>query len=226
MSFVVYTIDIPAESWSQLVDQGVWQVIGVSLKRDWFQTLTHIAVTSLWILPVIRAGLGVRLAFLLASAAAHVGLSYWFNFQWVNNGQPNGIDGGPLGFLTWTIPALVGTAACDIVLSGRAVLTRLSCWAALVMLTGYVLSCGTRFYDIAVESPEAAVQERLALQPVWPPPGPGNVRRSDGKQAHARAAGGTSLRAATAPAGRDRPELSSAAMELLDDESPRERSRT
>src|SRR5438309_3576453 len=37
---------------------------------------------------------------LFRSAAAHVGLSAWFNFEWVNT-SPNGIDGGPLGFLTW-----------------------------------------------------------------------------------------------------------------------------
>ena len=72
----------------------------------------HIAVTSLWILPVIRAGIGIRVLWMIGSAAAHVALSYWFNFEWVNS-SPNGIDGGPLGFLTWTIPAIVGTLACD-----------------------------------------------------------------------------------------------------------------
>ncbi len=109
------------------------------------------------------------MAFLLASAAAHVGLSYGFNFAWVNNEQPNGIDGGPLGFLTWTIPTLVGTVACDIVLSGRAVLRRCCTWAALLMLIGYLLSCGTRCYDVPAGQPELAAENKLASQPVWPP---------------------------------------------------------
>ena len=103
-------------SWTK----AVWQAIRVPLKRDWFQTLTHIAVTSLWILPVIRSGWIPRLLYMVGSAALHVALSYWFYFAWVNNGQPNGIDGGPLGFLTWTIPTIIGTFACDILLSRAA----------------------------------------------------------------------------------------------------------
>ena len=122
LSLVLYSAGIPPENWRQLIDGDAWSFVRVALKGNWFQTLTHIAVTSLWILPVIRAGWGVRMAFLLASAAAHLVLSSAFNFAWVNNGQPDAIDGGPLGFLTWTIPTLVGTMACDIALSGRAVL--------------------------------------------------------------------------------------------------------
>ncbi len=78
----------------------------------------HIAVTSLWLLPVVHCNAGIRIAWMLASALAHVGLSYWFNFVWVNT-DPNGIDGGPLGFLTWTVPAIVGTIACDVFLQHR-----------------------------------------------------------------------------------------------------------
>jgi hypothetical protein len=120
-------------------------------------------------LPVIRAGLSSRIAYLLASAALHVVLSYIFYFQWVNNGQPNGIDGGPLGFLTWTIPTIVGTIACDIVLSRRAILIRLSCWAAGLMLLGYLASCGTRFYDVPKDRPSPSTVQRLAAHPVVPP---------------------------------------------------------
>ena len=168
VSLVVYTVDAPAQTWSQLVDRGLWEAIRVPLKRDWFQTLTHIAVTSLWILPVIRAGLLSRIVYLVASAALHLGISYWFYFQWVNNGQPNGIDGGPFGFLTWTIPTLVGTVACDIVLSQRAILARLSLWATMLMLLGYLASCGTRFYDVPAEPASAPAAEKLATQPVVP----------------------------------------------------------
>ena len=41
---------------------------------------------------------GPTSAYMVGSAALHVALSYWFYFAWVNNGQPNVIDGGPLGF--------------------------------------------------------------------------------------------------------------------------------
>jgi predicted acyltransferase len=118
-------------------------------KRTWFQTLLHIAVTSLWILPVIRSGAFVRIGWLLASAGAHVVLSWWFNFAWVNT-DPVGIDGGPLGFLTWSIPALVGTFACDALVVEESVRRpgKLLAWSVLLMLVGYGLSCGTRLYDV------------------------------------------------------------------------------
>ncbi len=169
VSFVVYTTGSAADTWQQLVEQGIWQALREPLKRDWFQTLTHIAVTSLWILPVIRAGALVRILHILASAVLHVGLSYWFYFAWVNNGQPNGIDGGPLGFLTWTIPTIVGTLACDVVLSRRAVFVRLACGAIGLMLLGYVFSCGTRFYDRPEQSESTSAQDKIAADPVVPP---------------------------------------------------------
>jgi predicted acyltransferase len=137
-------------------------------KRTWFQTLLHIAVTSLWILPVIRSGAFVRVAWLLASAGAHVALSWWFNFAWVNS-DPVGIDGGPLGFLTWTIPALVGTLACDALAGEEAVRRpgKLLAWSVLLMLVGYGLSCVTRLYDVppAEQSPTLG---KFATSPVLP----------------------------------------------------------
>ena len=53
-------------------------------KRDWFQTLMHIAVTSLWILPVIRLKPIWRILYMIASALLHLWLSDRFNFYWVN----------------------------------------------------------------------------------------------------------------------------------------------
>ena len=78
----------------------------------------HIAVTSLWILPVIRAGTAWRVVYLIVSALIHMGLSQAFCMEWVNR-DPSGVDGGPLAFLTWSIPAIVGTLACDLVMSSR-----------------------------------------------------------------------------------------------------------
>lgn len=116
VALVVYAVPQRAENWQKLTEMTIWDIFGEPLKRNWFQTLMHIAVTALWLVPVIRARAMVRIGWMLGSAIAHVGLSYWFNFTWVNT-APNGIDGGPLAFLTWTIPAIVGTLACDAVAS-------------------------------------------------------------------------------------------------------------
>jgi predicted acyltransferase len=150
VSFAIYTEGRAVENWEQLVDLGAWNVVAPYLKRHWLQTLGQIAITSLWILPVIRAGAGVRILFTLASGIAHVGLSHLFNYHWVNT-DPNGVDGGPLGFLTWTIPTIVGTLACDAVVEAprRPRLGRIMLTALTIMGLGYVFSCGTRLYDLS-----------------------------------------------------------------------------
>jgi hypothetical protein len=120
---------------------------------------------------VIRAGAAVRVAYLLASAAAHVALSAWFNFSWVNT-PPHGIDGGPLGFLTWCIPALVGTLACDAVAGAAGGFRpgRLLAWAVGLMAVGYALSCATRLYDVPA-APTGSPRGKLADSPVLFPEG-------------------------------------------------------
>jgi predicted acyltransferase len=171
VSMVVYAAAKPAETWTQLVEMGPLAALGPALKRNWFQTLMHIAATSLWILPVIRAGIGLRLSFAAASAILHVCLSWQFNFVWCNT-DPNAIDGGPLGFLTWVIPAIMGTVACDWVTAPD----RNTPWLRMIgvslvlMLVGWGLSCGTRFYDVPAERVDALKDVRLAEDPVVPGP--------------------------------------------------------
>ncbi len=169
LSVVIYTPSAPAATWEALRSLSLWEIIGPPLKRDWFQTLMHIAVTSLWITPVIRATVRVRIGWLLLSAALHVGLSWWFNFAWCNT-SPNAIDGGPLGFLTWSVPALLGTLTCDAFTSspGRPPLLRLAAGALLLMGLGWLLSCGTRLYDVDATSTSAPSGQKLADDPVWP----------------------------------------------------------
>jgi len=193
VSLVIYTVGRRAENWEALTALGFWGAIGEPLKRNWFQTLMHIAVTSLWLIPVIHRGATARIAWMLASAIAHVILSYLFNFTWVNS-PPNGIDGGPLGFLTWTIPAMVGTLACDVFHTGGERLKvrspaflRVSIAAIGLMLLGYGFSCGTRFYDVVPMAASGGVNDgqdeaaavaavpvpavpKLAEDPVWPSP--------------------------------------------------------
>ena len=169
LSVVIYAASRPADSWDQLKALGPLGMFGRALKREWFQTLMHIAATSLWILPFIRTTTNVRIAFAITSAALHVALSWWFNFEWCNT-SPNAIDGGPLGFLTWTVPAVTGTVACDLV-AHPAVPQR---WARLLsgslvlMAVGWVLSCGTRFYDVPADQVDSLRDIRLDANPVIP----------------------------------------------------------
>ncbi len=103
----------------------------------------HIAITTIWILPVIAAGPWIRVAFLIASAALHLWLSSRFYFDWA--WKLPVIDGGPLGFLTWAIPTLAGSLTYDAVAGGqddRKTLAKLAGWSLGLMLLGYMLSCG------------------------------------------------------------------------------------
>jgi hypothetical protein len=119
---------------------GLRGFVATAFQRNLFQTLVHIALTSLWVLPVIAAGPGARVGYLIMSAALHLWLSSRFYFEWVW-GRP-GIDGGPLGFLSWTIPLLVGSLAYDALAKGReGKVTPLAAWGAVLMLIGYAISC-------------------------------------------------------------------------------------
>ncbi|HIE97967.1 MAG TPA: hypothetical protein EYG03_13840 [Planctomycetes bacterium] len=169
LSVVIYAASRPADTWNQLTALGPLGIFGQALKREWFQTLMHIAATSLWILPFIRTRTSVRIAFAVASAVLHVALSWWFNFEWCNT-SPNAIDGGPLGFLTWAVPALTGTVACDLVTQPdvRRRWVRLLSGAVALMGLGWTLSCGTRFYDVPADQVDSLRDIRLDANPVIP----------------------------------------------------------
>jgi len=144
-------------------------------KRRVFQTLLHIAATSLWILPVIGKPARVRFAYLLASGLLHIGVSSWFNFSWVNS-SPTGIDGGPLGFLAWSVPALAGTLACDSVRQlGVGSVMRLAGYGFVVALCGWGLSNATVLYNVhrdkadpSTASESVARVPKFAADPVIP----------------------------------------------------------
>jgi predicted acyltransferase len=168
VALVIYHVGPRARSWDELTKMGAWEALRQPLKGTWFQTLMHIAVTSVWILPVIRAGAAVRIAYMLASAALQVILSYWFYFDWVHTG---GIDGGPLGFLGWTIPTIVGTLACDAVAGHEHPRVRtMFVWSAILMAVGYLLSCPTTLYDVVGEEPPEAQNNVRAADAVLPSP--------------------------------------------------------
>ncbi|QDS92903.1 Acyltransferase family protein [Roseimaritima multifibrata] len=169
VSVVIYNVSARASNWEELVALGPGGILPELVKRNWFQTLMHIAVTSLWLLPVIAAGTKVRILWMTGSAILHVLLSYWFNFEWVNT-SPNGIDGGPLAFLTWTIPAMMGTFTCDLIIANinKVPRRRLACWGLCLVAAGYLISCGTRFYDVPPNLQSSLSDSKLASDPVLP----------------------------------------------------------
>jgi predicted acyltransferase len=142
LGFVIYHLDGEVKSWADLERLGLRGFLAQAFARELFQTLVHIALASLWIMPVIAAGTTARVAFLAGTAALHLGLAHWFYFHHAWNLPV--IDGGPLGFLTWSIPTLVGSLAYDAV-AGTSENTRpvskLIVWSVVLMGLGFLLSC-------------------------------------------------------------------------------------
>lgn len=153
-------------SWDALCEQGIGVLYGPAT-RGWYGPLLHIALTSLWVLPVIRAGKWVRVAWATGSAIAHFAICHWFYFSWVHD---HGTDGGPLGFLTWSIPTIVGTLACDTITGagGRSRVFSLAAWSAALMALGYLISCGTTLYDVPDERVDALRPHAMAADAVIP----------------------------------------------------------
>ena len=104
LGFVIYHLDGGVKSWAELQKLGIHGFLAQAFRRELFQTLVHIAITSIWILPVIAAGASTRILFMIASAGLHLWLSSQFYFDWA--WKTPVIDGGQLGFLSWTIPTL------------------------------------------------------------------------------------------------------------------------
>ena len=146
------------------------EVLAILFKREYFQTLLHIAATSLWILPVVTASARVRVSYAIASGILHILVSWWFNFVWVHT-SPGGIDGGPLGFLTWSVPALCGTLACDAVrASGPKAAFRIAISGMGIMLLGWILSMGTVLYNVSPSQLEQAAATEQPLGKLAPDP--------------------------------------------------------
>jgi predicted acyltransferase len=151
LGLVIYHLDGGVKSWTELRQLDRWDFLK-AFKRSPFQTLTHIGVTSLWVLPVMAARPTVLVIFACFSGLLHIWLSTgllgwpfftkWNYYDWVN-ADSKGIDGGPLGFLSWTIPLLTGSLAYDLVAVARprVPVGRLLAWGTVLMLLGYALAC-------------------------------------------------------------------------------------
>lgn len=137
---VVYHLDgkyatFDALSWGEF--------FATAWRRSVFQALVHIGVTTLWVLPVIASTARAQVLWMVFSAALHVVLSATWWHAWLRENRV--IDGGALGFLTWTIPTLFGSLAYSYLREhGRAAAySRFARVAVAAMLGGYGLSCLT-----------------------------------------------------------------------------------
>lgn len=176
LGVVVYHLTGRYDAWDRLA--GDWDRAGPAafvlqaIKRGPFETLTHIGLTTLFVLPVLAAPGWVRVLYAMAAGGLHVGASLGGYYAW-NMAAPPGIDGGPLGFLTWTIPTVAGTLAHDWVTRNPSSRTggaaTMMIWAVGLMLVGYGLSCLNRVTppNARPESPGPA--DYLAHPPFVPP---------------------------------------------------------
>lgn len=142
LGLIVYHLDGRFRSWAEIEKAGgLFSVLANAFWRDPFQALVHIAVTSLWILPVIAGSVRTRILYALGSGFLHLALSAWFWYDLLHAKRV--IDGGPLGFLTWAVPTLAGSLAYDaaVRLEPMSALKLLLRWGVVIMLAGYGLSC-------------------------------------------------------------------------------------
>lgn len=141
LGVVVHTLDGRYASWAALQAAGWDGVLGTAFRQNVFQALTHIGLTTLWLAPVIHRRTRDLLLFAAASGALHLALSAWFWYDQLMAWRV--IDGGALGFLSWTLPMVAGAAACDVVRDRGAAAARrpLAAWGAAAAVAGYALSC-------------------------------------------------------------------------------------
>jgi hypothetical protein len=167
--------------WSQMTPEGIWKVIGGTLKADLWEVLAIIGVTQILLLPVIAASFGIRMIAWIGCAFVHLAISYSFNFFFVY-GKPNWMDdiwgltgksawdGGFFGPIGWAIPMLFGTLAYDVMSdrekSGAA--GRLFGGGIILLLVGYALNCLGTLYDTD-KSSVSLIGDAVAASPVWPP---------------------------------------------------------
>lgn len=143
VGLAVYGLDANYSSWAELSAMGLKGFLLTAFRDSPWQALVHIGVTGLWVLPVIARGTAVRLVFLALCAVANMFVLHTSYYSWTFAVSTN--DGGPLGFLTWTLPLLMGSITYDIVAahSARNAIRPILIWAVALMLLGYGLSCIT-----------------------------------------------------------------------------------
>src|SRR5438309_10260262 len=71
LGFVVYHLDGGVKTWADLQALGIGGFLRTAFRREYFQTLVHIALASVWVMPAIAGGPALRFGWLVGSAAAH-----------------------------------------------------------------------------------------------------------------------------------------------------------
>jgi hypothetical protein len=136
---VVYHFTGGFKTWADVEKADFGSFLLASIKRTPFEALTHIGVTSLFVLPVIGQASWARALYALLASGLHVAASKAGYYEW-NMKAPVGIDGGPLGFLTWSIPLLVGSIVVDRMTAPAADASRFSLSGFVLMAGAYLLS--------------------------------------------------------------------------------------
>lgn len=165
VALIIHQLDGRYGSWQQLKSLGLTGFFKNSFLQSYFQTLTHIGFASLWVVPVIGARAKTQFCYLILSGLLFVWLSSAGYYHWVMT-KP-GIDGGPLGFLTWSTPLLLGSLAYDICQKypRRTWIPMLTAGCA-VALAGYSLSCVSTFtYPNHWNDTAKSLRDRLAHNP-------------------------------------------------------------
>jgi predicted acyltransferase len=173
VGLLLYGIDGRVTSWSQLQELGLSGFLQQAFQRNYFQTLVHIALVGLWVWPVLGCSAWIRTFWMIGSALLfHLVSEYGGYYSWVMK-RP-GIDGGPLGFLTWTIAYTIGTLACDWVMNSslRGSIRKLLVGGAVVMLIGYGFSC---LNHLAPPNSQSIGNFTLIEPPFQPPSEPVNI---------------------------------------------------
>lgn len=158
-------------SWNQVAEMGLIGYLKSRFTWTYIQTLVHIAITSFWILPVIGSSTRVQAGFLAVSGLAHVLISYFWYYDWIQTARI--IDGGPLGFMTWTIPTLTGSIAYDVMTARgpRGSLKPFVLWSIILMSLGYAFACLNAVHNRMLGHELATgVRAWLVNPPFIPPP--------------------------------------------------------
>ena len=171
VGLLYHGLDGVGRTWAEMTQTGVTGFFTQHIYVSVFQTLTHIGFTTLWLLPVIGARPLVQLLYLMGSLLLHLGLSYSFYFKFCFD--PGVTDGGPLGFITWSIPTLAGALACHYMTErgARNVLKPFVIAAVALMAVGYAVSCLTAIHFTFAGTGEPGLRAWFAPLP-FTMPGP------------------------------------------------------
>ena len=101
------------DSWADVGGLSGWLTQVVQSVKP-YHTLTHIAFITIWCFPAMSSeSWRARAAMLVATAALHCLLHASFYFQWI---ATYGLDeGGYFGFVGWSVEALAGALAHDLI---------------------------------------------------------------------------------------------------------------